>query len=111
MKLSIVIPVYNEEESISQTIDMLEQTFDCTNIDHEIFVVNDNSVDKTPDLLEQLSKKYASVRYETNNGLIEFLPGNTMPGSTSDLNSLGITICKFFHEIIKGHTQFQFIDS
>ena len=40
---------------------MLEQTFDCTNIDHEIFVVNDNSVDKTPDLLEQLSKKYDAI--------------------------------------------------
>lgn len=112
MKLSIVIPVYNEEESISQTIDMLEQTFDCTNIDHEIFVVNDNSVDKTPDLLEQLSKKYASVRYETNNGLngfgyavrygLERYTGDCVAIMMADLSDDPGDLLRFYNKMVEG---------
>jgi len=47
MKLSIVIPAYNEEESIVETIDQIEEAFAKVNIDHEIFIVNDNSKDGT----------------------------------------------------------------
>ena len=43
MKLSIVIPAYNEEESITETIDLIEEAFSKVNIEHEIFIVNDNS--------------------------------------------------------------------
>ena len=41
MKLSIVIPAYNEEESIAATIDQIEEAFSKGVIDHEIVVVND----------------------------------------------------------------------
>lgn len=52
MKLSIVIPAYNEEESIAQTIEQIEAVFEHVKIEHEIFVVNDNSKDKTAAVLE-----------------------------------------------------------
>ena len=68
MKLSIVIPAYNEEESIAETIDKIEEVFKSEKIDHEIFIVNDNSKDNTLRVLEALSKKYPSVKYETNQG-------------------------------------------
>ena len=68
MKLSIVIPAYNEEESISETIDSIEEAFATVNIDHEIFVVNDNSKDNTLAVLSTLSAKYPSLKYETNLG-------------------------------------------
>jgi dolichol-phosphate mannosyltransferase len=68
MKLSIVIPAYNEEESIAETIDSIEAAFEKVNIEHEIFVVNDNSKDGTLQVLEELSKKYQALRYETNTG-------------------------------------------
>jgi dolichol-phosphate mannosyltransferase len=68
MKLSIVIPAYNEEESITETIDQIEEAFSKVNIDHEIFVVNDNSKDNTLAVLERLSQKYPSLKYETNKG-------------------------------------------
>ena len=47
MKLSIVMPAYNEEESISETVDQIEEAFSKVNIEHEIFIVNDNSKDGT----------------------------------------------------------------
>lgn len=68
MKLSIVIPAYNEEESIAQTIEQIEAVFEYEKIEHEIFVVNDNSKDNTAAVLEELCKKYPSLRYETNAG-------------------------------------------
>ena len=37
MKLSIVIPVYNESESITETIDKIEMAFSKLNIYHELF--------------------------------------------------------------------------
>jgi dolichol-phosphate mannosyltransferase len=58
MKLSIVIPAYNEEESITETIDQIEEAFSKVSIDHEILVVNDNSKDNTAQVLEELSIKY-----------------------------------------------------
>ena len=68
MKLSIVIPAYNEEESIIETIDQIEEAFSKVAIEHEILIVNDNSKDNTLKVLEQLAQKYPSVKYETNLG-------------------------------------------
>lgn len=68
MKLSIVIPAYNEEESITETIDQIEEAFSQVSIDHEIVIVNDNSKDNTAQVLEELSKKYLAVKYYTNLG-------------------------------------------
>ncbi len=68
MKLSIVIPAHNEEESIVETIDQIEEAFSKVNIDHEIFVVNDNSKDNTVSILETLAQKYPTLKYGTNPG-------------------------------------------
>ena len=68
MKLSIVIPAYNEEESITETIDALEKALNEIKIDHETLIVNDNSKDNTEQVLQQLAEKYPSVRYVTNPG-------------------------------------------
>lgn len=68
MKLSIVIPAHNEEDSIAETIDRIEEAFGKVAISHEIFVVNDNSTDNTLGVLETLATKYPALRYETNPG-------------------------------------------
>ena len=68
MKLSIVIPAYNEEESITETITAIETALNAIKIDHEVLVVNDNSKDNTEQVLKELGQKYPSVRYVTNPG-------------------------------------------
>jgi dolichol-phosphate mannosyltransferase len=68
MKLSVVIPAYNEEESIVETIDTLVECLIKTNIEHEIIVINDNSKDNTELVLKKLNEKYPSVIYFTNTG-------------------------------------------
>ena len=68
MKLSIVIPSYNEEESITETIEEIEKALEKKGIEHEILVINDNSSDNTIEVLEALKKRFSCLRYETNDG-------------------------------------------
>ena len=66
MKLSVVIPAHNEEDCLPNTVRNLVETLDQANIPHEILIVNDNSSDRTPEICEQLSRTYPSVRSITN---------------------------------------------
>jgi dolichol-phosphate mannosyltransferase len=68
MKLSIVIPAYNEEGSVQETVLTLYNVLQKNNIEHEILVVNDNSKDSTLSLLTQLKNIVPSLRVETNSG-------------------------------------------
>ncbi len=67
MKLSIVIPAYNEENRITPTIDSVvayaENTFPHQ---YEILIVLDGSIDNTPYIVEQLSKRYPAIKIFTN---------------------------------------------
>ncbi len=54
MKLSIVIPCYNEEKTIKQLVDLVEQV---DGIDKEIIILDDGSKDSTPQILAQLGKE------------------------------------------------------
>jgi dolichol-phosphate mannosyltransferase len=68
MKLSVVIPAYNEEGSIAETITTLYDTLSKENIDHEIVVVNDNSKDNTLVILEDLKQTVPTLAALTNSG-------------------------------------------
>lgn len=68
MKLSIVIPAYNEEESVGETLGVIVEALLKIQIDYEILVVNDNSKDNTELVLQEWAKKDASIRYVTNPG-------------------------------------------
>ena len=50
MKISIIIPVYNEEKTISKVIDSVKRAFQ--DIAHEIIVINDGSSDSTHELCD-----------------------------------------------------------
>jgi len=68
MKLSVVIPAYNEQDSIPETLRSLYTTLKKYDIPHEIWVTNDNSKDQTLSVLEELSKEIPTLAYETNKG-------------------------------------------
>lgn len=68
MKLSVVIPAYNEEESLPETLRTLHATLLRHGIDHEIVVTNDNSKDRTEQVLQQLQVEIPTLVYYTNRG-------------------------------------------
>ena len=61
MKLSLVIPTYNEKENIQKLLLLLKDHFDKNQINGEIIVVDDNSPDGTGVVLEDLKIKYQNL--------------------------------------------------
>lgn len=66
MKLSIVIPAYNEEAVIEKTVQAFHDELAREKIDHEILVVNDNSKDSTENILKRLEKNIKQLRHVNN---------------------------------------------
>ena len=54
MKLSIIIPVYNEERTVAEIIKRVKKVKFPANISREIIVVNDASIDKTGKILKKI---------------------------------------------------------
>jgi glycosyltransferase involved in cell wall biosynthesis len=63
MKLSIIIPAYNEQDNIVEIINKIEQSID---IPHELIVVNDHSWDNTEELVNGLATKYSNIKLVRN---------------------------------------------
>ena len=68
MKLSIVIPAYNEEGSIRETLKTLYTSLLDADIVNEIVVVNDNSKDRTLEILHELKEEIPTLVYFSNPG-------------------------------------------
>jgi dolichol-phosphate mannosyltransferase len=62
MRFSVVIPAHNEEDSIARVVGSLVQTLTAEEIDHEVIVVNDNSLDQTEARLQNLQRLYPTLR-------------------------------------------------
>lgn len=56
MKLSILIPVYNEESTIALILDKIKMVHNLEDIDKEIIIVNDCSTDATENSIENYRK-------------------------------------------------------
>ena len=62
-KLSIVIPMYYEEEVVNECYNRLEKVLTNLNgYDYEIIFVNDGSKDKTLELLSEIAKNNQKVK-------------------------------------------------
>ncbi len=64
MNLSIIIPAYNAEKFIEKTIEELIVNFP----EQEIIVVNDGSLDKTLEIIENYKEKIIIINQEKNMG-------------------------------------------
>ncbi len=57
MNLSLVIPIYNEEESLPLLFDAIHNALDSLSRTWEVILVDDGSRDKSLDVLQDLAKK------------------------------------------------------
>lgn len=71
IKISIVVPLYNEEAVFDKLIERLLNVINQTNFSCEVILINDGSRDKTPFLIEQICKKdkrFTGVLLSRNHG-------------------------------------------
>jgi dolichol-phosphate mannosyltransferase len=62
MKLSVVIPAHNEEETVAETVEDLVEALAGESIDHEVVVVDDSSTDGTAAVVERIGIEHPQVR-------------------------------------------------
>ena len=63
MILSIIVPCYNEGESIKYTYQEIKKVLNNINIQHEIVFINDGSKDNTLQILKNIGQNDKSVKY------------------------------------------------
>ena len=111
MKLSIIIPAYNEEENISSTLNAFYKVLIQENIEHELLVVNDNSNDSTLEVLKGLTIDIKSLTIVNNTGPngfgyairkgLDYYTGDCVGIVMADLSDNPIDLVKFYRVMVK----------
>ena len=68
MRISIIIPVYNEEKCIASVLKEIEDVMNRSELSYEIIVVNDGSTDKTLQALKGSGSNIKVVNHRVNRG-------------------------------------------
>ncbi|MBC7381612.1 MAG: glycosyltransferase family 2 protein [Bacteroidia bacterium] len=113
MKLSIVMPAYNEAESIPETVQAIYDKLSSENIVHQILVVNDNSKDNTVEVLTALKLRIPTLDILTNEGPngfgyavrkgLENFNGDCVAVVMADLSDSPDDIVKFYFKMLEGY--------
>ncbi len=61
MKLSVVVPAYNEEQNVSETLASLVAVLTEEGLAFEVVVVNDNSRDRTPEVVREMMRVHPEI--------------------------------------------------
>jgi dolichol-phosphate mannosyltransferase len=104
--LSVVIPAHNEEGCIESTVRNLHHALLAEPLSFEILVVNDNSKDRTEEILKQLGQELGSLRVINNtppNGFgfairkgLEHFKGEAVAIYMADASDLPKDLIKFY---------------
>ncbi len=62
MDISVIVPLYNEEESLQKLFEWIKKVMDANKFSYEVIFVNDGSTDKSWQVIEQLSTNSEAVR-------------------------------------------------
>lgn len=71
MDISIVIPLYNEEESLPELTDWIQRVVNSNNLSYEIIMIDDGSTDNSWKVIEKISKgnnNIKAIKFQRNYG-------------------------------------------
>jgi glycosyltransferase involved in cell wall biosynthesis len=112
-ELSVVIPIYNEEENLSELYSRLVRVLDDTRTDFEIVLVDDGSRDKSVQILEELEasdKRVSVIELARNFGHqvaitagLDFARGRAIAVMDADLQDPPEVLPKFIAKWREGH--------
>jgi polyisoprenyl-phosphate glycosyltransferase len=111
--ISLVVPVYYEEECILQFIKEVDEVFKTQKYDHEFVFVDDGSKDKTVELIKTVAEKEKNIKlveFSYNHGkqaavtaAIKYAQGDYLLYMDPDLQDPPLEIPRFIEEIKKGY--------
>jgi len=62
MEISVVVPLYNEEESLPELVEWIDRVLREHKLSYEVILIDDGSTDNSWDVIEGLSKKYPGIK-------------------------------------------------
>ena len=71
MDISVVIPLYNEDESLPELYDWIERVMATNNYSFEVIFVNDGSTDRSWEVINELagrSEHVKGIKFRRNYG-------------------------------------------
>lgn len=108
MNIYIIIPAHNEEDVIALMLDsLIQQTF----LAEKVVVVNDNSTDKTQEIVENYAQKHSWLSLINASSTDEHIPGakviEAFYRGLDTLDNNYDVICKFDADIILPNNYFE----
>ena len=62
MNISVIVPLYNEEESLPELMNWIDRVMTANQFSYEVIFVNDGSTDRSWEVITALQQKYPTVR-------------------------------------------------
>lgn len=62
MNISVIVPLYNEDESLPELYAWIDRVMKANNFSYEVIFVNDGSTDRSWDVIRELSEKSENVK-------------------------------------------------
>lgn len=113
LKFLIIIPAYNEEQSIK---DCLQSLLQQSTPPEKIIVVNDSSTDSTGDIVKSIATQYPAIDYKEHKSDAEHRPGSKVINAFNygledeTIDDYDI-ICKFDADLIFPETYLEAIEN
>ena len=112
MDISVVVPLYNEEESIPELYNWIERVMTAHHFSYEVLFVNDGSTDRSWEIIEKLATQHPCVKgikFRRNYGKspalycgFERAQGDVVITMDADLQDSPDEIPELYHMIIEG---------
>ena len=61
LDISVVVPLYNEQESLSELVEWIDRVARENTLSYEVIMVDDGSSDDSWQVVEQLKEKYPAI--------------------------------------------------
>lgn len=110
MDISVVIPLYNEDESLPELFVWIERVMIKNNFSYEVIFVDDGSTDNSWNVIEELSKQHPEIKgikfrrnYGKSPGLhcgFQKASGNVVITMDADLQDSPEEIPELYHMIV-----------